>query len=90
MFEAGVENSVGLFGKDISHYQRDKLLKAGVTTLVVLTDNDQAGRESKIKIKRQYNRLFTLKFPKMSRKDIGDMSIDMIQNDILNELKGLY
>jgi len=90
MFEVGVRNCVGLFGKDISHHQRDKLLKAGVTTLVVLTDNDQAGREAKIKIKREYNRLFTLKFPKMSRKDIGDMPIEVIQNDILSDLKGLY
>ena len=90
MYEAGVENCVGLFGKDISHYQKDKLLKTGVTTLIVLTDNDQAGREAKIKIKRDLSRLFTLKFPKMSKKDIGDMSIKLIREDITSKLKGLY
>ena len=80
MYEAGVENCVGLFGKDISHYQKDKLLKTGVTTLIVLTDNDQAGREAKIKIKRDLSRLFTLKFPKMSKKDIK------INRKILSEI----
>jgi len=90
MYETGVENCVGLFGKDISHYQKDKLLKSGVTTLIVLTDNDQAGREAKIKIKRELSRLFTLKFPKMSKKDIGDMSIESIREEITSKLKGLY
>lgn len=90
MYEAGVENCVGLFGKDISHHQKDKLLKSGATTLIVLTDNDQAGREAKIKIKRDLSRLFTLKFPKMSRKDIGDMSIESIRTEIISNLKGLY
>jgi DNA primase len=90
MYEAGVENCVGLFGKDISHYQKDKLLKSGVTILIILTDNDQAGREAKIKIKRELSRLFTLKFPKMSRKDIGDMSIESIRAEITSNLKGLY
>ena len=90
MYESGVENCVGLFGKDISHYQKDKLLKSGVTTLIVLTDNDQAGRESKIKIKRELSRLFTLKFPKMPKKDIGDMSVESIREKITSKLKGLY
>jgi 5S rRNA maturation endonuclease (ribonuclease M5) len=81
---------VGLFGKDISQEQKTKLICSGVTTLVVLTDNDQAGRESKIKIQRDLNRMFNLKFPKMSRKDIGAMSIQKIQEDILPQIRGLY
>jgi len=90
LWECGVKNAVGLFGKDISGQQRKLLLKTGTTTLIVLTDNDQAGRESKIKIKRDMGRLFTLLFPKMSTKDLGNMSVDMVHKSILNNLKGYF
>ena len=90
IYEAGVINAVSIFGKEISEVQKNKIITSGVTKLVILTDNDQAGRESKIKIQRMFNRLFTLKFPALSRKDVGDMSVLEIQNNILNDLKGLY
>ena len=90
MYESGINNCVSLFGKDISQPQKTKLLCSGITTLIILTDNDQAGRESKIKIQRNLNLMFNLKFPKMSRKDIGAMSVQKIQEDILPQTKGLY
>lgn len=90
LYEAGVENAVGLFGKEISGAQRERLMCKTITTLVVLTDNDQAGRESKIKIKRDLGRIFKLIFPKMHKKDLGDMSVEQIQTKILQNLKGCY
>ena len=90
LYEAGVINAVGLFGKDISETQKSLLTKSGITNLVVLTDNDQAGRESKIKINRSMSRLFNLTFPQMHTKDLGNMPIDKIQNEILVDLKGSY
>jgi len=90
LWECGVKNVVGLFGRDISNVQKKLLLESGATKLVVLTDNDQAGRESKIKIKREMSRLFTLVFPNMSRKDLGDMTQEKIQTEILNNLEGHY
>jgi DNA primase len=90
MYEAGVENCVGLFGKEISNKQKDILLESGITTLIILTDNDQAGRESKIKIMRWFNRMFTLRFPNLHKKDVGDTSVEYIQKNILKDLKGMY
>jgi 5S rRNA maturation endonuclease (ribonuclease M5) len=90
LYESGVQNAVGLFGKDISGKQRSLLVRSGVTTLIVLTDNDQAGRESKIKIKRDMGRLFNLVFPQMHTKDLGDMSIEQVHSQILSDLKGCY
>ena len=90
LYEAGVYNCMRLFGKDISQQQKNKLLRSGATTLIILTDNDQAGRESKIKIQRNLNRIFNLRFPKMSNKDIGDMSVNKIKDEILPQVKGLY
>lgn len=90
LFECGVHNCVGIFGKEISERQKDLLINSGATTLVVLTDDDQAGRHSKFQIQRQLSRLFTLKFPDIDKKDIGDMSVENIEKNILSNLKGLY
>lgn len=90
LWECGVQNVVGLFGKEISGTQRKMLLETGVTTLIILTDNDQAGRESKIKIKRDLGRLFKLIFPKMHTKDLGNMFTDSVKQNILKDLKGYY
>lgn len=90
LWECGVKNAVGLFGKDISSVQRKLLLASGATTLVILTDNDQVGRESKIKIKRDLGRLFKLVFPKMYTKDLGNMLNETVKESILKHLQGYY
>lgn len=90
LYEAGVHNAVSIFGKSISKEQEQKLIKLPITHLIILTDNDQAGREAKVQIKRQLSRYYKLTFPKISNKDVGDMSITQIQNDILSKLKGTY
>lgn len=90
LYEAGVKNVVGLFGKDISSTQKTLLFQSGVTKLVILTDNDQAGRESKIKINREMNRIFNLIFPTTYGKDLGDTSVEKIKDQILINLEGCY
>lgn len=90
LHEAGVKNAVSIFGKDITLEQEQKIQKMPVTKLIILTDNDQAGRESKIKIKRQFSRSHCVIFPKIYAKDIGDMNIKDINDKILCQLRGLY
>lgn len=90
LYESGVKNAVGLFGKDISDQQIKLIVNAGVTFIVVLTDNDQAGREGRMKIQRELSRMFNLIYPPMPKKDIGDTSIKKIQKHILPEVEGLY
>ena len=90
MHESGVENCVGLFGRSISETQETLLVKSGVTNLIILTDNDSSGRESKIEIKRKLGRMFKLHFPKMVSKDIGAVSADKIRSTILPAVKGYY
>jgi 5S rRNA maturation endonuclease (ribonuclease M5) len=81
---------MSIFGKTISKEQEDKLLKMPMTHIIILTDNDQAGRESKIQIQRQLGRMYKLTFPKISNKDVGDMSIEQVQSKILPQIKGTY
>lgn len=90
LYEAGVENAVSIFGKTISKQQEEKLHKLPITHLIILTDNDQAGREAKVQIKRQLSRMYKLTFPKMSTKDVGEMTIEQIQSKILQNLKGTF
>ena len=90
MYEAGVSNAVSILGKTITTQQYEKLISLPITNLIILTDNDQAGRESKVQIKRQLGRMFRLTFPKLSQKDIGDMNTKDIKNNILAQLKGTY
>jgi len=90
LYESGVLNAVSVFGKTITEQQQNKLLKLPITHLIILTDNDQAGRESKMQIQRQFNRMFRLTFPQFSGKDIGDMSVKNIKTQILSKLKGTY
>lgn len=88
MHEAGIYNCVGIFGKELSEIQKNLLLESGITNLIILLDDDQPGREAKFKIQRQLNRLFTLKFPQLLKKDIGEMSINDIISNILPQVKG--
>lgn len=90
LYEAGVKNAVSVFGKNISEAQIEKLMNTSITKIVVLMDNDQAGREAVMEIYRKLNRSHKLIFPKLSNKDLGDMPVPKIKKSILNTLEGLY
>ena len=90
LHEAGVTNAVSIFGKSLSSQQQEKLERSGVTKLVILTDNDQAGRESKTEIQRRLGRMFNLCFPRLKRKDVGDMMVDDVRSQILTQVEGAF
>jgi 5S rRNA maturation endonuclease (ribonuclease M5) len=89
LYEAGIHNAMSLFGKTLSKEQESKLYKMPVTHIIVLTDNDQAGREAKTQLQRQLNRAYKLSFPKLHAKDVGEMTIDQIKDSIFPQIKGL-
>lgn len=89
LYEAGIFNAIGMFGKTLSREQELKLQQLPVTTIIVLTDNDQAGRESKIQLQRQLGRFYKLIFPRLFHKDIGEMSIEQIKENLSSQLKGI-
>lgn len=90
LYEAGVRNCVSVFGREISEVQKAMLLNMNITKMVVLTDNDQSGRESKFKIQREFSRMLSLKFPILNKKDIGEMTVDQVKELILPQVKGCY
>jgi 5S rRNA maturation endonuclease (ribonuclease M5) len=89
LYEAGIYQVMSLFGRTLSKEQEYKLYKLSITHVVVLLDNDQAGRESKVQIQRQLNRMYKLSFPKIITKDVGEMSVDQVRQIIVPQIKGL-
>lgn len=88
LYESGVNNVLGMFGRTMTKEQQQKLQQLPITHIVILTDNDQAGRESKIQLQRQLGRFYRLSFPRLSQKDIGDMTTSQIKNTILSQIRG--
>lgn len=88
LHEAGIYNAVSLFGRVLSKEQEVKLGKLPLTHIIILLDNDQAGRESKIQIQRQLSRLYKLSFPKIPTKDVGEMTVEQIHKIIFPQIKG--
>lgn len=74
MFQAGYENTVGLFGCDLSDEQLILLETSGCMNLVILTDNDEAGNKAAQKIIKKCGRRFNYIRPQLTDKDPGEMT----------------
>jgi 5S rRNA maturation endonuclease (ribonuclease M5) len=81
--ENGIHNAVAMFGTYLSDGQKDLLDMAGTMSLIVLTDNDEAGKAGAEKIMKQCNKTYRLFFPSMGEDgDVGEMNKDVITSDI--------
>lgn len=87
--EAGIHNSVALFGTALNYPQRQMLDESGALSLIIIMDNDEnnAGEIAAQKIsdqcKKAYN-TFVLKVPK---QDIGCMTVEEVKDNILPFIK---
>jgi DNA primase len=86
MEEAGIHNSLGIFGTKLTDQQLIILEQSGAMTIIVMTDMDEPGRESAKTIKGQLERLFSVKVPKYESDDVGSMPIESI-NKLFEENK---
>ena len=86
MHEAGVNNAVGIFGSNLSDDQLVLLEKSGALKVIILTDNDEAGSKAAEQIIKKGGRRFNYWRPSISEKDIGDMSIKQIEEEILSNI----
>lgn len=71
--EAGIHNSLGMFGVDLTEEQIGVLETSGAMSFIVLLDNDDAGRQAAIEIKKRLGRIFRLYFPTIVEDDVGEM-----------------
>ena len=89
MHEAGHKNCVGIFGSSINDDQLLLLEQSGALNVVILTDTDEAGNKACEQIIKKCGRRFNYYRPTISTKDVGEMSIEQIQEELYPQLKGL-
>lgn len=88
--ENGIHNSVAIFGSSLSDRQKILLDSSGAMSLVVLTDNDDAGRKAAQQIKSKCQNTYRVFIPTISQEDVGEMTSEQINIEIkqyLEEIK---
>lgn len=70
--EAGIKNSVAMFGVDLAEEQMNILEMSGALSVIVMLDNDEAGQTAQQDIEKKLRRIFRLHFPTLSGTDVGD------------------
>lgn len=72
-YEAGVYNSVGIFGAHMSEYQMLLLEQLGVDDLIIMTDMDDAGRKAAQSIIDRAGKTFNITVPEYDTLDPAEM-----------------
>lgn len=88
--EAGFHQSLAMFGTQLSFGQMRQLSRLGILNIVLLLDNDKAGKESAAKIVKKLKGLYNIVIPEMKYEDdIAECKIDYLQDKLTPILKGL-
>ena len=85
--ENGIHNSVGLFGCSLSDRQKLILDSSGAMNIIILTDNDDAGKKAAEQIQNKCSKTYNILIPKILKNDIGEMTSDEITIQIKNYLE---
>lgn len=92
--ENNIQNVVGIFGTSLSDNHQFLLEKSGAMALIVLLDNDEAGRLGTEKIiKKCYKSFRILTYNQYDdKKDVGDFSLDQINSlkSFIHKIENLY
>lgn len=84
LHEAGFFNSVALFGNAISDFQIELLCKYGVSKIYLMLDNDDAGKNGTKLFVEKCAKVFKIYIPHFEENDIGNMSIERVQQVLKN------
>lgn len=87
--ENGIHNSVGIFGSSLSDRQKILLDSSGAMNLVILTDNDEAGRKAAEQIKAKCQNTYRIFIPNITKSDVGEMNSEEIKNEITSYLQDI-
>ena len=86
--ELGIHNSLCIFGTELTGDQRSLIDRSGAMSVIVLLDNDEAGRKGAEKIKEGLGRSYRLFFPTI-QDDPGSLNEDEVTKEILPLIKRL-
>lgn len=87
--QSGYKIGLGLFGDNITPNQKHKLFQLPINNVILITDNDKAGKKARTNIEHTLKRYYNLHHVQTQEKDIGDSSVDEIQKLLDPILKDL-
>jgi 5S rRNA maturation endonuclease (ribonuclease M5) len=87
--EAGIHNSIAIFGTSLSDRQKMLLDCSGAMSLLVLLDSDQAGQDGIKKIQEKCSRTYNIKTIELPKDDIAEMTVEEIKNIITPEVSNV-
>lgn len=82
--ENNIHNSVAMFGSSLSDRQKIILDSSGAMNIVVLTDNDEAGKKAAEQIKNKCQNTYRIFIPQISKPDIAEMTKEEIKTEIID------
>jgi 5S rRNA maturation endonuclease (ribonuclease M5) len=82
-----IYNSVAIFGSSLSDRQKIILDSSGAMNLIILTDNDDAGRKAAQQIKNKCQNTYRVFIPNISKNDIAEMTSSEIDDEIKTYIK---
>lgn len=85
--ENGIHNSVAVFGANLSDRQKILLDASGAMNLVVLMDNDDAGKKATANIIEKCKNTYRIHVPSISKSDVGEMNSEEIDTQIKQFIK---
>jgi 5S rRNA maturation endonuclease (ribonuclease M5) len=91
--EAGIYNSVAIFGTSLSDQQLFLLEQSGAMSAIIILDQDEAGILGMREIQKYLSRFMRLYFPTINTNDIGDLDTDVITDEIrplLGQIEKVY
>lgn len=72
--ENNIHNSVALFGSNLSDRQKTLLDMSGAMNIIVIMDNDEAGKKARILIDNKCSRTYNIKHIHIDKNDIAELS----------------
>lgn len=85
--ENNIHNSVGIFGAHMSDRQKILLDASGAMNLILLMDNDDAGKKATQNIIEKCQKTYRVHVPKIYKSDVAEMNADEIDTEIKQFIK---
>jgi 5S rRNA maturation endonuclease (ribonuclease M5) len=80
--QAGINNSVAIFGSSLSDRQKILLDGSGAMTIIVVMDNDEAGEKASLSIANKCKNTYNIINVKINKPDVAEMSVEEINKEI--------
>lgn len=88
--EAGIHNSVALFGSVLQDKQKLLLDLSGAMTIYILMDNDEAGKRASEKIYNKCYKTYNISNIDIDHNDVAEMSIDQVIEIVSPQIRDKY